>query len=62
MRFREPGFQLAMAALAAAALIAVVFIDRPLSELMKGLDPQVHAGAVIRRGRRKAHRDLRRKT
>ena len=32
MRFREPGFRLAMAALAAAALIAVVFIDRPLSE------------------------------
>jgi membrane-associated phospholipid phosphatase len=45
MRFREPGFRLAMAALAAAALIAVIFIDRPLSELMRGLDPQIHAVA-----------------
>jgi membrane-associated phospholipid phosphatase len=45
MRFREPSFRLAIAALAAAALIAVVFIDRPLSEFMNGIDPRIHAVA-----------------
>jgi membrane-associated phospholipid phosphatase len=45
MRFREPSFRLAIAGLAAAALIAVVVIDHPLSALMIGIDPQIHAVA-----------------
>src|ERR1700745_641333 len=45
MRFREPSFRLAIAGLAAAALIAVVVVDRPLSALMIGIDPQIHAVA-----------------
>jgi membrane-associated phospholipid phosphatase len=43
MHFREPGVRLAIATLGAAALIAVAFIDQPLSALMRGVDPQIHA-------------------
>jgi membrane-associated phospholipid phosphatase len=43
MRFHEPSFRLAIAGVAAAALLAVAVIDRPLSALMSGIDPQIHA-------------------